>query len=203
MRTQSGSLSNVHVLTNFVDEKDLQSILYCARSSEYSRGRFASHSATDKVGEIERVIDLIERRASYEFGVSLSRYDGNGLLNKWEVGDNLTQHIDSAQDFEQFLGSGAAWPPSVVLYSSILYLNDDYEGGEIRFTEHGVSVKPKAGTLLIFPSTDMYPHEVTEITSGTRYTFALFLSNKDMIDMFKRLYNIADIAYGKRENDEI
>jgi predicted 2-oxoglutarate/Fe(II)-dependent dioxygenase YbiX len=198
-----GSLSNVHVIADFISAEDLQTIAFAATTSEYTRGGFASHAGTEGVSELARVIESIERRASFEFGVRLSRYDGDGLFNRWDVGEKLVPHIDSPPEFEQYLGSGVEWPPSVVLYSSILYLNNNYSGGDIKFTRHGVSVSPKAGTLLLFPSTDMYLHEVTEITSGIRYTFTLFLSNKDMIKMFKRLYKIADTTYNKKGNDEI
>jgi predicted 2-oxoglutarate/Fe(II)-dependent dioxygenase YbiX len=68
---------------------------------------------------------------------------------------------------------------------------------------HGVSIKPKAGTLILFPSTELYPHEVTAITSGGRYTITLFLSNKGMIDMFNRLYKVASARSDlERSKDE-
>jgi hypothetical protein len=48
-----------------------------------------------------------------------------------------------------------------------LFLNDDYEGGELYFEELDISLKPKAGTLVLFPG--YYTrHGVKEITSGTR-----------------------------------
>jgi hypothetical protein len=36
--------------------------------------------------------------------------------------------------------------------STIMYVNDDYLGGEVIFDEYGYSYKPKSGELLIFPS---------------------------------------------------
>lgn len=54
-------------------------------------------------------------------------------------------------------------------YSIVAYLNDDYEGGEIAFPNHNVFLKPDAGSLIIFPSSEPYLHESKEITSGTKY----------------------------------
>jgi hypothetical protein len=48
-----------------------------------------------------------------------------------------------------------------------LFLNDDYEGGELVFEDYNVTLKPKAGTLVFFPG--FYTrHAVNEVTSGTR-----------------------------------
>lgn len=49
-------------------------------------------------------------------------------------------------------------------------LNDEYEGAEFNFPDIGVSFKQAKGSALLFPSNFMYPHEVTKVTSGTRYS---------------------------------
>ena len=54
-------------------------------------------------------------------------------------------------------------------YSLVAYLNDDYEGGEIAFKNHKVTLKPESGSLIIFPSSEPYLHESKEIISGTKY----------------------------------
>ena len=48
-----------------------------------------------------------------------------------------------------------------------IFLNDDYEGGEITFPEVNESLKPSAGSLLLFPGFRS-PHGVNEVTSGVR-----------------------------------
>ena len=53
-------------------------------------------------------------------------------------------------------------------------LNDDYEGGELEFFQK-TKIKPKQGECLIFPSVFLFPHEVLPITSGTRYSFAVWI----------------------------
>lgn len=61
------------------------------------------------------------------------------------------------------------------LYTAILYLNDEYEGGEIIFYDGEWGTKdlpttyyPKPGMLVYFKGDHTYPHEVTEITAGIR-----------------------------------
>jgi hypothetical protein len=50
----------------------------------------------------------------------------------------------------------------------MLYLNDNYEGAELFFTDFDISYKPKAGDILIYQA--KFRHGVTGITSGNRYS---------------------------------
>jgi len=40
----------------------------------------------------------------------------------------------------------------------VLYLNEEYEGGELHFPTKNFAVKPRAGTCVIFPAGYSYPH---------------------------------------------
>lgn len=55
------------------------------------------------------------------------------------------------------------------------YLNDVAEGGETRFPQLDVSVKPKAGRLLMFPPFWMYQHEGVPPVSGDKYILSTYL----------------------------
>lgn len=64
------------------------------------------------------------------------------------------------------------------IFTSIIYLNDDYEGGELYFPQHNYfEIKPKLGTMLIFSGTIENMHGIKKILSGTRYTHVTFWSN--------------------------
>lgn len=52
--------------------------------------------------------------------------------------------------------------------SIVIYLNDNYEGGEITFRFFNVSYKPRSGDILLFSSAFPYMHEVKPITKGYR-----------------------------------
>jgi hypothetical protein len=53
-------------------------------------------------------------------------------------------------------------------YSSVFYLNEDFEGGLLHFTELNIKIKPEPNMLLLFPTTILYSHRVEEVTSGIR-----------------------------------
>lgn len=63
--------------------------------------------------------------------------------------------------------------------SVVLYLNDDYVGGEITFpyVGNGVTIKPEAGSAIFFPSMFVYVHEVAAVTEGIRYALPNWYHN--------------------------
>jgi hypothetical protein len=64
--------------------------------------------------------------------------------------------------------------------SAVVYLNDDYEGGEIQFTRQGLTVKPEAGDIVLFPSNFVYEHSSLEIKSGTKYSVVVMTDYNDL-----------------------
>lgn len=56
--------------------------------------------------------------------------------------------------------------------SGVIYLNDNFSGGELCFPELSYCYKPKRGSLVIFPSP--YIHEIKEIISGFRYAIPVW-----------------------------
>jgi hypothetical protein len=55
------------------------------------------------------------------------------------------------------------------------YLNDVSEGGETRFPQLDIAVKPAAGRLLIFPPYWMYQHEGVPPRSGDKFILSTYL----------------------------
>uniref|UniRef100_A0A669E6U2 procollagen-proline 3-dioxygenase n=1 Tax=Oreochromis niloticus TaxID=8128 RepID=A0A669E6U2_ORENI len=72
--------------------------------------------------------------------------------------------------------------------SAILYLNDDFDGGELFFTNRDAKtvtarVKPSCGRLVGFSSGPVNPHGVTAVTRGRRCALALwFTKEKRVVD---------------------
>jgi Rps23 Pro-64 3,4-dihydroxylase Tpa1-like proline 4-hydroxylase len=62
--------------------------------------------------------------------------------------------------------------------SVLIYLNDDYEGGEIEFINFNEKLKPKAGTVILFPSNYAYRHIAHPVVSGTKYVITTFLHDR-------------------------
>ena len=58
-------------------------------------------------------------------------------------------------------------------WSILVYLNDDYTGGEINFTQLGFKIKPSAGSVVIFPCRT--EHAGCQIYSGEKYYLPFFV----------------------------
>jgi len=91
---------------------------------------------------------------------------------KWLPGQFQNPHADK----ELHEGKDAGLPNDFPNYdlSSLFYLNDDYQGGELYFPLQGVQFKPKKGAAYFFPGDKNYIHGVTEIESGLRFTCPFF-----------------------------
>lgn len=87
---------------------------------------------------------------------------------KWEVGAFAPFHSDNT-DMD---GNPSAWEKSKLV--CLLYINDDYEGGELDFRDHDITIKPKAGQLITFPGGILNVHQVKKVESGTRHTIGAF-----------------------------
>lgn len=53
--------------------------------------------------------------------------------------------------------------------SVVMYLNDDYEGGDLYFREQDISIKASSGDIVIFPSKPPFFHESKPVISGIKY----------------------------------
>jgi hypothetical protein len=66
------------------------------------------------------------------------------------------------------------------IISAIVYLNDNYEGGELEFVNFGIKIKPKAGMLILFPSNFAYRHIAHPVIDGTKYAFVTWLKDRQI-----------------------
>lgn len=87
---------------------------------------------------------------------------------KWDVGGHATPHSDNSA----FDGTPTSF--EINKYVAILYLNDDYTGGELFFRDHDIKFKPNAYSLITFPGGVENVHGVHPVKSGTRYTMVSF-----------------------------
>jgi len=100
---------------------------------------------------------LPEKLKSEEF--QINRYDENQEY-KW--------HTDQGYNYLKKEGMFTRQ------FSIVVYLNDDFEGGETEF--QFASVKPQKGACLIFPSNFMYSHCARPVRNGVKYSCASWLA---------------------------
>ena len=85
-------------------------------------------------------------------------------FNKYDETTQMKLHCDHIHSM--FDGNRKGIPALSILGC----LNDDYEGGELIFWDD-TEIELKGGSLLIFPSNFLYPHEVKPVKKGSRYSY--------------------------------
>lgn len=132
------------------------------RSAEVSNLNFNELPALYKLSM--KIVEVVERF----YKKPISNYTAPYQFLKYEVGDFYKIHEDVTQKKS----------PKRVL-SIVFFLSDpsDYEGGYLRIysKERSMRVAQIAGTGVIFPSPML--HEVTPVTSGTRFVLVTWLKD--------------------------
>jgi len=91
------------------------------------------------------------------------------------IGGHYQPHIDG-ESLWQTPDGQLIWKKSTNRdISMVLYLNDDFEGGDFVFPDHNVRVRPKPGMLVCFPSNHHYKHGVEPVTRGKRYSMVCWM----------------------------
>jgi hypothetical protein len=92
---------------------------------------------------------------------------------KWEPGAYARIHSDNTDE------KGNTGPFARSRYAAFLYLNDNFEGGMLKFPSQDISIQPKTGLLAAFDGGFNNMHEVSMITSGVRYTLGSFWDDRE------------------------
>lgn len=91
----------------------------------------------------------------------LNKYNSIGEIIKYEKGGVLKPHRDMIHNSQELYS-----------FSTVFYLNDDFEGGETFFSEKNIFIKPQSNSLSIFPS-NLW-HCSTAIINGTKLVYSSF-----------------------------
>jgi hypothetical protein len=147
---------------------------------------FPTEDPEDQDGYVYRTISKAFYDVAEDYGKAMGVEEPPKLFNesrikKYSPGTSMGAHFDQQE------GDGR------IRYSLVMYLNDDYEGGELSFTItspdgvlegqspdhdfevaktqglHSFYIKPKAGSVIIFPSTPPYHHTAHLVKSGFKY----------------------------------
>lgn len=122
--------------------------------------------------KILKLMGKIRRRAARaiieDYGITEPVFADTLQLIRWRPGDSQAPHADC----EHLDGRPNEFPWRA--FASIIYLNDEFEGGQIHFPNRFLEPPIKPGMLAYFPSTADYLHGVKPITAGVRYTHSCF-----------------------------
>jgi hypothetical protein len=150
----------------------------------------------EDVNDARNCIDLKFKREHLGNGITFNQelFDSHKMvedsldkcLRHYENLWNLRMHYKEAFNFVKYLPGeyfkihGDHGPYYSCTISAVVYLNDEYEGGEIEFIRQNLKIKPEAGDIILFPSNFVYEHASCEVFSGTKYSVVIMTDYNDL-----------------------
>ena len=118
-----------------------------------------------------KIFPLIREYAdNFEGHLKYVKDSGFSLL-RYRVGEYYKEHVDESPRVESD-SNGKIIPETLHKrkLTVIIQLNDDFEGGGLAFFHRAYKTEVKKGSVIIFPSNYLFPHEALPVTKGTRYS---------------------------------
>lgn len=173
-------MSNINIINNYLDRFTLNALQEYARSESVPwvdtgdiwAGRFVHLHLIDNVA-IKEIIETI----STDVAELIAQNTGDKVavetcqLVRWRIGDQLDPPHADAENLD-----GSKHPYPQRHYSALVYLNNDFEGGQIFFPNHNLTPEINPGMLVQFTGKAEDLHGVTRVMSGIRYTIVMFFT---------------------------
>ncbi len=107
---------------------------------------------TDRI--LNRIQSLFEDRYSWV---------GSHIIQRIKEGSGMDLHLDRTNFTEQQDSVGVT-----------IYINDNFDGGEIFYPNFNISYKPVRGSLICHPGTSEYKHGVKTVSKNNRHILASY-----------------------------
>jgi hypothetical protein len=122
---------------------------------------------------LELIYSMIERlKVEVDAFFNVDAKETGPAIVRWPVGTRQEPHAD--KEFHSGPEKGRANDFPWYDLAGLFYFNDDYEGGELYFPQHGIEFQPVAGAAYFFPGDMNYTHGVRPVKSGNRFTSPFF-----------------------------
>ena len=179
------TIDNIRIVENFVDSNDLQDVdsflqTWIPTDKDFFVVPIVNNKTKNFCLKYPKIAHIL---AEDYYRVEIEReYLNNPSPVIWRTGAFMEEHVDlmglmNEKDYD------ISEHPDVELndytLAAIIYINDAYEGGELCFPDFDLQIKPKAGTLILFPSNSDFKHSVNEVKSGNRFTVATWYKVKE------------------------
>jgi prolyl 4-hydroxylase len=125
------------------------------------------------VGNEDLVISALRRRVAAFCGVDVDQAEPLQVI-RYGIGDEFRPHFDAVARGE-----------NQRILTALVYLTDDYEGGETRFLRTGLTFRGEAGEVLMFRNADaegagdpMSEHAGLPVRSGTKVILSCWIRER-------------------------
>ena len=156
--------NNVKIFNNYLNINECNNIIKLIKLTQTSNIRPLQSEALsliyyDSLSLPEKYVPKINSIVEKEYNVKLKAR--HSRFAEWKHNNSKSIPIDDmgSKDSNHIAG----W----------VYLNDDYDGGDISFINHDISFKPKTGDLVLFPGNMHYWYNVGP-ANGSRYIMPIW-----------------------------
>ncbi len=142
-----------------------------------------SGRVTDEVqqGDLTEQIQGVVKRAFQQkvapaFGRQIAWMEDPQVL-RYEAGGLYGPHADG----EHFNSATGMWHKVLDRDASLLlYLNQEFSGGELSFAQFNYRYQPIRGDLLFFPANGHYAHQALPVSDGVRFVIVSWAAYTDL-----------------------
>lgn len=128
-----------------------RSMMFDGQKSNFLASRTCSDFKFDIV-EADLVLQAVRERVSAITGISIAAFEPPQIFH-YALGQEIKPHYDALRLGDQGYGQGGTYKGDRIA-TFLLYLNDDYDGGELEFPKVGLRHKGKAGDGIYFAHVD-------------------------------------------------
>jgi len=141
--------------------------------------RNTQHIEMGQIGPkiIELMRNIVKEIINPFYDVEISESEIPQILS-YGIGGHYRPHIDGESLWQTPDGELIYKKSTERDLSIVLYLNDDFEGGDFIFPDLKLRVRPEPGMMICFPSNHHYRHGVEPVTKGNRYSIVCWAKVK-------------------------
>jgi hypothetical protein len=163
---------------HFNDNEDKSTFLFKERDFQVTIRNAYNKVAFDYASQYKDESGWPEWIKTWDLNDSIWATDRINILKYNPTPPNFSVAMHYHTDNHEYEnGRGAKWALTVTIY-----LNDDYEGGDISFLNENtgeiLQYKPKAGDITVFPSFAPYYHSVNRVDGNNKYLIRMFWYHK-------------------------
>lgn len=147
------------IIKNFLTEEECLSLLIEAKTSEMWQPQNKDTGIFILKTKQHEMLKKINNRVASLFDSALHTQIIR-MIHKTDRNSFWAEHSDNSGGKE-------------IMFGVVIYLNDDFVGGELIYPKLDISVKPEKGMLVCHEGDE--PHFVSKVHSGERYTLTSFI----------------------------
>lgn len=211
-------IKNIKVIDNFMSKDETKELIYACENEtdhvwwyqKFPGPEYAMHAlgeyqklCTDmtvgyhsqKNPILKKYIEKLSNTISYDIGkklIPIFHFNKHTVMPDKETAphtDAGSKHMDDI-DYLSDYSPKHCYEPCLSEYTAIIYLNDNYDGGNLYFPEYNLEINHTPGQLVYFPAGAEYAHGVSMVKNHARWNLITHLTSPLLIQMHSIIYNM-------------